>query len=492
MKAKNRMTTCALCLLAALALYAPARAQWTEPVRLTEGISLTNPRAVTVSDTIHIVTNGSVDIYYMRSNDNGLTWTEPAIPVADTFDGSQMPDIIYSNGYIHIVCVLYFLYQGERPFHFSSSNGGRTWSAAYQIHDEGLKYPRLACSGDTLFVSFIGEEDLLVSSSFNNGETWNEPFRADYRHGIFNSPCITYSEGRINLVYQLGVHEDTTGLEIYHRYSDDLGATWSDRYCLSIPEHWQEGKIGQVPSAYADSSGNLIALWMDYKYGSACGISGDILGRVSRDNGETWLPETRLTYTQTGRKSSCLILNDRLYAVWDDYFTFYCQKTKVTYSESTDWGITWSVPEVISGPAERSEHRPVLIYNISGNDTIFHVVMAVYDPPNSGLFYFRNQEFTNINEQNNTSLPQDILLGAYPNPFNSSTVISYANLGGGEIEIFNINGQLIRTFILENRKEGKVTWDATDATCETVCSGIYFARVRTPQGLQTLKLVYLK
>ena len=385
-----------------------------------------------------------------------------------------------------------------RPFHFSSSNGGRTWSAAHRIHDECLKYPRIASRGDTLFVSFIGEEDLLVSSSFNNGETWNEPFQADYRHGIFNHPDIMYSEGRINLVYQLGVHEDTTGLEIYHRYSDDLGATWSDRLCLSIPEHWQEGKIGQMPSANADSSGDLIALWMDYTYGSACGISGDILGRVSRDNGETWLPETRLTYTQTGRGSSCLILNGRLYAVWGDYFTFYCQKTKIMYSESPNWGVTWSVPVVISGPVERSDEMPVLIYNINGNDTIFHVVMAVYDPPNSGLFYFRNQEFTNINEQNNTLLPQDILLTAYPNPFNSSVVItcntSSKLTGNLSIEIFNILGERIRRFEIDDplTNQSGIVWDAIDESGNKVSSGIYFVRASTPKHTKTIKLIYLR
>jgi len=493
MKAKNQITACTVCLLLLLTLCMPARAQWTEPVRLSD-FGLLNPRAIGVGDTLHVVAASGTDIYYLRSNDNGLIWTEPTIPLPDTFYGSKMPDISFSNNLVHIVFIGRF--QSQQPlhtYHMSSSNGGRTWITPQLILDEGTRNPRLASHGDTLFVSSNAEVELFILSSFDNGETWNEPVQAEYTWGTIPPPYIMYSNGRIHLVYQLSVQDDTTSWEIYYRYSNDLGVNWSDRYGLSTLEHWQEGKDSQAPSAYSDSDGNIIALWFDYKYGSACGVSGDILGRVSRDNGETWLPETRLTYTQTGFGSNCLILGDKLYGVWDDYFTFYCEKTKITYSESIDWGATWSVPEVISGPAERSEHAPVLIYNISGNDTVFHCVMAVYDPPDgSGLHYFRSQEFTDIDELDNLLLPQDILLSVYPNPFNSSTVISYSNLKGGEIEIFNLRGQKVKSLDLANRKEGKVIWDATDAMGNKVTSGIFFARAWTPQISNTLKIIYIK
>jgi flagellar hook assembly protein FlgD len=84
------------------------------------------------------------------------------------------------------------------------------------------------------------------------------------------------------------------------------------------------------------------------------------------------------------------------------------------------------------------------------------------------------------------------LIKAFPNPFNSVTVLSYSNLKGGEIEIFNISGQLVRTFHIDTRKEGKIIWDATDAMGNKVSSGIYFARARTINNTQTIKLVYLK
>ncbi len=41
-------------------------------------------------------------------------------------------------------------------------------------------------------------------------------------------------------------------------------------------------------------------------------------------------------------------------------------------------------------------------------------------------------------------------------------------------------------------KEGKVIWDATDATGNKVSSGIYFVRVRGATKSGTIKLVYLR
>jgi flagellar hook assembly protein FlgD len=72
------------------------------------------------------------------------------------------------------------------------------------------------------------------------------------------------------------------------------------------------------------------------------------------------------------------------------------------------------------------------------------------------------------------------------------TLLTYSNLEGGEIEIFNISGQLVRTFHIDTRKEGKIIWDATDAMGNKVSSGIYFARAKAINNAETIKLLYLK
>jgi flagellar hook assembly protein FlgD len=84
------------------------------------------------------------------------------------------------------------------------------------------------------------------------------------------------------------------------------------------------------------------------------------------------------------------------------------------------------------------------------------------------------------------------LLNAYPNPFNSKAIITYKDLKGGEIEIYNINGQKVRAFKTAEIKEGQIEWDARDALGNKVSSGIYFARARGGRDNITIKLVYLR
>jgi hypothetical protein len=61
------------------------------------------------------------------------------------------------------------------------------------------------------------------------------------------------------------------------------------------------------------------------------------------------------------------------------------------------------------------------------------------------------------------------------------------------ITIFDVQGNLIRKLNAEGvTDEKKIVWDATDNTGRKVSSGIYFARVGTPQVQKALKLLLLR
>jgi len=69
----------------------------------------------------------------------------------------------------------------------------------------------------------------------------------------------------------------------------------------------------------------------------------------------------------------------------------------------------------------------------------------------------------------------------YPNPFNSGTTIEY-NLtieSQVEINIYNIRGQIIKTFTNKNQIAGvhKIDWDGKSNEGNDMPSGLYFCRV---------------
>jgi|GEM_PF-3511463 len=476
-------------------LISPAHAQWTEPVRISDSLGML-PFAAVIGDSIHVVFERSQKFGYVNSSDNGITWGDVTFP-ASIFNGNNYhPFIMESAGKLHVVWRSFPIGNPRQQiFHFSSSDGGNSWSDRHQVFNNNsamLKYPRLAAVGDTLFFSCRTVSMLLSFRSLDGGVTWGDS--AVVESGpivIDHDQIMLYAQGRVHLVYQLALVGDSVGIEIYHSYSDDYGLTWSERYPLSTLEPIPNVKHGQAPSAYIDSAGNIIAAWYDYKYGSACGFTGDILARISTDNGDSWLPESRLTFTQTGSGSSVLIVNDTLYSVWSDDIINGCFSDRLMYSFSTDWGVSWANPTTMSDFYDLSELDPYLFYTSDGSNTFLHCVFRRELQPGADIFYSRNAIVTEIIDLDKSQLPENIQITAYPNPFNSRTIMAYRNLKGGEIEIYNITGQKVKT-LTTNNKEGQIEWDARDALGNKVSTGIYFARARAPQEYITIKLLNLR
>ena len=468
---------------------------WTEPVRIIAGTG-TDARTAVAGRNIYVVdwVSGR-DFDFIRSTDNGRTWSEPVQP-ADTFYGAaEMPDIEYAaNGLIHLVWV--GQYEGIfrfHVFHQSSSDGGRHWSRSHQVFNNAADdayYPSLSSKGDTLFVAFMKFEGIHVFRSFDSGITWQDSSIAEYEFWS-SRPTILYSQGRLHLVYALNISQG--GVKVYYSQSDDLGLTWTPRIYLSSFE--PIAYHSQRPFAYADENGNIVAVWFDYQYGSMCGgVTGDILGRISTDNGETWLSETRLTYTQSGRPPSCDIIVDSVVVAWADGYPLNCVHSKVSYAKTSDWGWSWTDPLVISGDIQVSEFAPFIFHSYERGEAMIHCLYYVVDPPNGGgIYYVRSKPFYSDRKPIPGPEPVILKVNAYPNVFNSTTAVNFENSEGGdaELEIFDVNGKMVWSQSVSG-KEGSLIWNAMDSQGAKVCSGIYFIRIRTTEAEKTIKLILLK
>ncbi|MCP4583657.1 MAG: T9SS type A sorting domain-containing protein [candidate division Zixibacteria bacterium] len=95
------------------------------------------------------------------------------------------------------------------------------------------------------------------------------------------------------------------------------------------------------------------------------------------------------------------------------------------------------------------------------------------------------------------SIPERFeLVGAYPNPFNATTVIEFAvpNQTRVEIRVFNILGQSIRKLHDREAEPGvhSVVWDGKNDNGNEVSSGVYFYSLQTSSDFMTKKLTLLK
>ncbi len=88
------------------------------------------------------------------------------------------------------------------------------------------------------------------------------------------------------------------------------------------------------------------------------------------------------------------------------------------------------------------------------------------------------------------------LVLSFPNPFNSSTSLSFSIQQSTNVNlcIYNLKGQKIKTLINDSRNPGSyiVSWDGMDETGNRVVDGIYFYQFITGSFSETGRLILLK
>ncbi|MBN1153819.1 T9SS type A sorting domain-containing protein [candidate division KSB1 bacterium] len=84
----------------------------------------------------------------------------------------------------------------------------------------------------------------------------------------------------------------------------------------------------------------------------------------------------------------------------------------------------------------------------------------------------------------------------YPNPFNQGTMIYYSvpETGLVTIQIFNLNGRLLRNLVSDVRPAGSsfVHWNGTDDKACPVASGLYFGVMKYKDQRKIIKMQFIK
>jgi len=486
-----------LIIIAFLLLAASAYAGWSEEVRLTNRNFEIYPQVAARNDTVHVVWQqiaGPMHISYMRSTDGGNGWS-PIVNLEEAGHYGSFPDLsLFADG----MFVGWFdedTSNATTYIAYSHSLDGSTWTTPEYVNQEIIRFYDLGMDAyaDSIYVVYhsrqldsTGTHPLRFLYSSNLGATWSDEVTVGHVDEYTNFLHMAHCKNSLYIIWASDLAPLGFYREVMAVVSHDGGLSWPEVMQLSSPDT----AVAQSTCVACDEESGYFAVgWMDY--GLSGGFPGDLYIRLTTDGGYTWIPECHATNNHEVHRSSLAIVGDSIWAVWANRDPSHGQfDQEICFTRSTDLGASWS-------PRERLSYNPEYSFapGIAYDGGKLHVAWYNDNPPPEGgrdIYYKRFEPETGIYGDRGLDFPERIKLSAYPNPFNSSVTINYSNLKGGEIGIYDIQGKLIRTYLLEGGEVGKINWDATDASGERVSSGIYFAKAKTSQSSQAIKLIYLR
>jgi len=184
-----------------------------------------------------------------------------------------------------------------------------------------------------------------------------------------------------------------------------------------------------------------------------------------------------------------------------------------TISGSTNWGAVQAIrinrqgnQVWVNSPAVIAATSCVYGYLQSAVNPQGQVISTWVDNRDSydGNIYLQNVNpdgsfgpyISSIDDGRSNSPDRFTLSGNYPNPFNASTKFNYSlsETGNVRLTIYDLTGRKVKCMQNGMQEAGiyQVAWNGTDASGETVSSGIYFYRFEIGDKSVTKRMVLLK
>ena len=167
----------------------------------------------------------------------------------------------------------------------------------------------------------------------------------------------------------------------------------------------------------------------------------------------------------------------------------------------TDFPVEWIIPEITAGVIAPGENLEIpIVFDTHGLE--------------EGSYYAFIQVTTDWGQETNIPVYLEVTAASaddeiviipklqqnFPNPFNPATTISYSMVAKDfdniEIEIYNIKGQKVKTFLnLQNSDSAnqQIIWNGKDENNVSVSSGLYFYKLKADNKVvDTKKMLLLK
>ena len=461
---------------------------------------------------------------FIHSDDGGQTWKFPNTN-ARGFDGFRFRGAGK---------VLAFRYDEQSGFcNWVSLDRGCTWKTfvpkVYDYAGNGTDRPQFSSLGFSMKGSFwkIGYESSTKTynlyESHDDGNTWYwvedslsspEP----YRYFLNPDTVISYKLD----VQESGLTSWVAGLIFY--YSHDGSRSYRK---LNIPGIWNE--LTPVDVAYPSINSHF---FINGLIGYLAGSDGNILKTV--DGGQSWKNVNsgvsddlldvqfldkntgfavgkfgRILKTEDGGESWRKTNSGTQEAIYTIAF-----KNNLEGWVGTESGLRYTINggETWQAVPLRYQHGPVCYINFDPQGNFYASRNYVtedegfwrlwkLDPPWESFDYeyllYLPASDAGVRAPIPRSSPVTLQLEQnYPNPFNANTTICYHLGQSGKItlEIYNLQGQLLRTLVQGQQQTGPQMerWDGRTDNGSAASSGVYLYKLQTEDMVKSKKMILLR
>lgn len=370
----------------------------------------------------------------LRTTNGGSTWSS----VGDAIDS-----LVYLSGYaIDANTALASGWKSgwNKSVLLRTADGGTNWDVVYNTEGHWTTFIVMSDANNGYFYGDPVDNTWLVKKTTDGGATWNICNTAPATN-VENEYCFasSYFWDKQNLI---GFCSNSG----YSYLSTDFGQTWSSVQVLDSPA------LNTV--AYGGS---------DY---AVTGMASDGSMARSSNNGSSW---TEITPPSENWIYSLNYFNNMFYLLIG---------TEIyTSTDGSSWTLETTSPD--------GNLRVIDYYNAA--DGIYAWAVG-----NNGTIIKYSPTGTFIDQDNRNLIPETCILKQNnPNPFNPSTTISYtlSKKGQVQLKIYDLLGKCVATLVdtFQNPGEYQINWQA-----KGLSSGVYFCRLTTAEGIQTIKLLYLQ
>lgn len=303
---------------------------WSTNVKVNTDINNQNDPKVAVNQAeteIYVVWQDrrrDRDIYFAKSTNGGLNWTNPNVRINDNLTNLRgSPDIaLDSSGTVHVV------WEDTRNdnwdiFHSKSLDGGTTWSPNTRVNEPSSadqRRPSLAVDSlGYLYVAWHDNRasafdwDIYFANSTDGGLSWSIPNNRVNNDGLGNvqeNPSIAIISG--GTVYVVWEDNRDFDYNIYFAKSTDWG--------VSFPTNTRVNDLSPQNQNFPDiavSSGIISVVWEDYRDPDA-----NIYFSNSSDGGTNWGSDIRVNENIPGNGQNQPTIaaspSGTLHVAWED------------------------------------------------------------------------------------------------------------------------------------------------------------------------------